>query len=79
LSHGIDQLGQRYAYDFVRIDKERDGWKVCRSSMLRYQLLGAPLSDFYAWGAPIHAPFAGSISRTSGTPGTRRRLTFTSN
>ena len=60
-SHGTDQLGQRYAYDFVRIDSEHEGWKFCRRSMRRYYFVGAPLDDFYAWGAPIHAPFDAQV------------------
>lgn len=64
-SHGTDQLGQRYAYDFVRIDREHEGWKFCRASMRRYHVLGAPLDDFYAWGAPIHAPFDATVVAAS--------------
>jgi len=60
-SHGTDQLGQRYAYDFVRIDGDRPGWMLCRGSIWRYVILGAPLETFYAWGAPIHAPFSGTV------------------
>jgi hypothetical protein len=64
-SHGTDQLGQRFAYDFVRIDKEHEGWKFCRTSMRRYHFLGAPLENFYAWGAPIHAPFDARVVAAS--------------
>jgi hypothetical protein len=60
-SHGTDQLGQRYAYDFLRIDREREGWKYCRAPAWRYHLVGVPLSDSFGWGAPIHAPFSGTV------------------
>src|SRR5262245_3510221 len=60
-SHGTDQLAQRYAYDFVRIDAGRPGWNFCRASSSRYLVLGAPIDTFYAWGAPIHAPFDGTV------------------
>lgn len=60
-SHGTDQLGQRYAYDFMRIERERRGWKFHRSPTWRYNLFGVPLNDCYAWGQPIHAPFAGVV------------------
>ena len=60
-SHGTDQLGQRFAFDFLRIENDEPGWKWCRSPMWRYLLAGAPISDFYAWGEPIHAPFAGTV------------------
>jgi hypothetical protein len=61
-SHGTDQLAQRYAYDFLRIERDRKGWKFCRASMPRYQILGVPLEDCYGWAAPIHAPFGGTIA-----------------
>lgn len=60
-SHGTDQLGQRFAYDFLRIDAGHEGWKFCRRSLRRYYLLGTPLADCYGWSQPIHAPFAGTV------------------
>jgi len=61
-SHGVDQLGQRYAYDFLRIDREQEGWKFCRDSMWLYHAVGAPLDSCYGWGEPIHAPFGGTVA-----------------
>ena len=73
-SHGTDQLGQRYAYDFMRIDRESEGWKFCRSTLRRYHLVGVRLDECYAWGQPIHAPFAGTVvTARDGWP-ERRRL-----
>jgi murein DD-endopeptidase MepM/ murein hydrolase activator NlpD len=63
-SHGTDMLGQRYAYDFMRIERLPKGWKYCHASGWRYNLRGAPLADCYAWGRPIYAPFAGSVVTT---------------
>ncbi len=60
-SHGTDALGQRYAYDFLRIEKERKGFKFFRASMLRYFLFGVQLDNCYGWSEPIHAPFAGTV------------------
>ena len=37
-SHGTDQLGQRYAYDFMRIERNPGGWKFHRASTRRYHL-----------------------------------------
>ena len=51
-SHGTDQLGQRFAYDFLRIERDKPGWKFCRASMARYHAFGVPLRDCYAWGQP---------------------------
>jgi murein DD-endopeptidase MepM/ murein hydrolase activator NlpD len=60
-SHGTDQLGQRYAYDFLRIDRQAKGWKFYPASGLRYYIAGVPLADCYGWAEPIHAPFTGSV------------------
>lgn len=60
-SHGTDQLAQRYAYDFMRIDRTRRGWKFCRAPVVRSLLLGAPLEQCYGWSAPIYAPFSGTV------------------
>ena len=60
-SHGTNQLGQTYAYDFVRIEKERKGLKFFRGSMLRYFLFGVKLDECYGWSEPIFAPFSGMV------------------
>lgn len=60
-SHGTDQFGQRYAYDFMRIEKERAGWKFCRAPKWRYHLIGVSLENCYGWAEPIFAPFAGMV------------------
>lgn len=60
-SHGTDQLGQRYAFDFVRVDRSRGGWKFYSGPVARSVLLGARLKDCYGWAAPIHAPFDGTV------------------
>lgn len=61
-SHGTDQLGQRFAFDFLRIENDQPGWKWCRRPIWRYLIMGAPICDFYAWGAAIHAPFSGAVA-----------------
>ena len=61
-SHGTDQLGQRYAYDFLRIERNQKGSKFCRPSMHRYHLVGVSLDSCYGWAEPIHAPFGGTIA-----------------
>ncbi|GEM_PF-148127 len=60
-SHGTDMLGQRYAYDFVRIDKEQDGWKFFRAPTWQSNLVGVTLDDCYGWAEPIYAPFEGAV------------------
>jgi hypothetical protein len=59
-SHGTDILGQRFAYDFIRIDR-RKGWHVHPASSLRANLIGFPVREAYAWGQPVHMPFDGEI------------------
>ncbi|MFE7846207.1 M23 family metallopeptidase [Microbacterium sp. NPDC057407] len=59
-SHGVDILGQRYAFDFVRVD-HRPGVHVHPASTLRTSTLGARTRECYAWGAGIHAPFDGEV------------------
>ncbi len=60
-SHGTNQLGQRFAYDFLRIDRQSRGWKFHRKPVLRSLLLGAALEDCLGWSAPIHSPFSGTV------------------
>lgn len=59
-SHGVDLLGQRYAFDFVRVD-DRPGVHVHPASTLRAATLGARTRECYAWGAGIHSPFDGEV------------------
>ena len=59
-SHGTDMLGQRFAYDFVRVDR-RKGWHIHPAGGLRSNLIGFPIRETYAWGQPIHMPFDGVI------------------
>lgn len=73
-SHGTDQLAQTYAYDFVRIEKERKGLTFFRGSMLRYFLVGVRLDECYGWSAPIFAPFSGTVVAAKDAWPERKRL-----
>ena len=59
-SHGTDMLGQRFAFDFIRVDR-RKGRHIHPASGLRSNLLGFPIRETYAWGQPVHMPFDGEI------------------
>jgi hypothetical protein len=59
-SHGVDALGQRYAYDFLLVD-ERPGEHFFPGGAVAGALTGVRARDCYAWGAPIHAPFDGEV------------------
>lgn len=61
-SHGTDMLGQRYAYDLVKVDRRR-GVHVGPGGSVRSLLLGMRTRDCYAWGAAVHAPFDGEVVR----------------
>lgn len=60
-SHGTDQLGERYAFDFLQVDWGRKGRPFYRTSSLHYLLLGVPLDGCYCWGQEVYAPCAGEI------------------
>ncbi|GAA1055837.1 hypothetical protein GCM10017608_15070 [Agromyces luteolus] len=72
-SHGTDLLGQRYAYDFVRVDA-RPGRHEHPGSPWRVAAAGAVTSEFHAWGAPIHAPFDGEVVAASDGMAERDRV-----
>ena len=72
-SHGTDMLGQRFAYDFIRVDR-RKGWHVHPAGTLRSNLVGFPVRECYAWGQPIHMPFDGQIVEAVDGIGERSRI-----
>jgi murein DD-endopeptidase MepM/ murein hydrolase activator NlpD len=54
-------LGQRYAFDFIRVDERRRS-HYHPASLLRTLVLGVPTRECYAWGAPIHAMLDGEVA-----------------
>lgn len=60
-SHGVDLLGERYAYDFVGVDPYSPSNRFYRPNPLWYLLLGVRLRDCYGWGAPIYSATAGVV------------------
>jgi hypothetical protein len=58
-SHGTNFLGQRFAYDFVRLDGT--GSRFAKSSALRHFCSYAPAAHFFAWDEPVFAAFAGTV------------------
>src|SRR5687768_2679459 len=61
-SHGTDYFGQRYAYDFVRVDAQ--GFSCPPGTMLQHLTVGAPVDAFYSWAEPITAAFSGRVILT---------------
>ncbi|MEW6624905.1 MAG: M23 family metallopeptidase [Bacillota bacterium] len=60
-SHGTDQLGQRYAFDFLQINWDKKGMHFFNASQLRYFFFGVPLDKCYCWGKEVYAPCDGRI------------------
>ena len=60
-SHGTDQLGERYAFDFLQVDWSRSGKPFYNVSPLHYFIFGVPLDDCYCWGKEVYAPFDGLV------------------
>ena len=59
-SHGTDMLGQRYAFDLVRID-DRKGFHLHPAGTLRSYVVGGRTRECYGWGQPVHAAFDGEV------------------
>lgn len=60
-SHGTNQLGTRYAYDFVQVDWSKKGYPAYRVSLSKYLFFGVPLNEYYCWGQEIYAPCDGVV------------------
>ena len=60
-SHGTDMLGERYAYDFVRVDSGSRPIRFYRPSPLHYIVLGVHLQDCFGWGQPIFSATDGIV------------------
>lgn len=60
-SHGTDQLGERYAFDFMQVDWARTGRPFYKTNLLRYLFNGVPLNKCYGWGQEVYAPCDGEI------------------
>jgi murein DD-endopeptidase MepM/ murein hydrolase activator NlpD len=63
-SHGTNQLGERYAFDFLQVDWARTGRPFYHTSLLRYLFFGVPLDKCYCWGQEVYAPCDGEIIKT---------------
>jgi murein DD-endopeptidase MepM/ murein hydrolase activator NlpD len=76
-------LGQRYAYDFVKVDWSKNKKKQKPSPSVtwgfsvkawRYFLLGVPLAQWYGWGQDVYAPCDGKIVTAANYVKERQRL-----
>jgi len=69
-SHGTDMLGQRYAFDLLKVD-DRPGTRFHPAGWLRGNLIGGRTSECYAWDEPIHAPLDGEVVQAADGMGER--------
>jgi len=60
-SHGTNQFGLRFAFDFLQVDWEKRRKPFYSTSFLRYFFFGIPLNKSYCWGKEIYAPCDGEI------------------
>ena len=60
-SHGTNQLGTRYAYDFIKVDWNRMGTPAYRVGVMQYLFSGVKLSDYYCWGQEVYSPCDGIV------------------
>jgi murein DD-endopeptidase MepM/ murein hydrolase activator NlpD len=54
-------LGERYAYDFVRMAPGFKPMRFYQPSPLQYLVLGVRLEDCFGWGQPIFSATAGIV------------------
>lgn len=73
-SHGTDQLGERYAFDFLQGDWARKGAPFYQTSLPRYLCLGVRLNQCYGWGREVYAPCDGEIMKAEDGYRERRRV-----
>lgn len=73
-SHGTDQLGERYAFDFLQVDWTRRGMPFYQVSLLQYLFSGVPLNKCYGWGREIYAPCDGEIVKAEDGYKERQRV-----
>lgn len=77
-SHGSDQLGQTFAFDFLQVNWNKKGMHFYDASLLRYLLFGVPLKKNYCWGKNIHAPCNGRIVKCEDGLNERKIVHFVS-
>lgn len=58
-SHGTDFFGQRFAYDFARLNTSGSGFS--RRTGFRHFIYYVPAADFFAWDESIFSAFSGTV------------------
>ena len=60
-SHGTNQLGTRFAYDFIQVDWDKKGLPAYSVNFLQYLIWGVSLDDYYCYGQEVYAPCDGTV------------------
>ena len=61
-SHGTDYFGQRYAFDFVRMDPTATWfYRGEISALARHVTTGIPASEFFCWDEPVRSVSSGRV------------------
>jgi hypothetical protein len=60
-SHGTEQFGQKYAFDFIQLNWVKKGLRFYNTSKIRYSIFGVPLKKCICWGQNVYAPCDGKI------------------
>jgi hypothetical protein len=75
-SHGTNEFGVTYAYDFVRIEKRYGIKKFYNSSLTKYLLKGVPLEECFGWGKDIFSPCDAEIVKVEDGVNERERVSL---
>lgn len=75
-SHGTDMLGQRYAYDFMRVNWEKKQRYFFKTGIRSYLFPGIPLEKCLGWSENIYAPCDGKIIEAKNGCKERQRVHF---
>lgn len=71
-SHGTDQLGQRYAYDFIKLDVGRRRYH--KGSPFQLWTVGVKVTDCYGYGQHVIAPFDSEVVEVMDGLDERKRI-----
>ena len=71
-SHGTDYFGQRYAYDFARIENH----KYYPASVLSHLFRNVPSSSFHCWDQPVHSCCRGVVTTAADGWPDRARVNY---
>ena len=63
-SHGTDMLGQRYAFDFIRISRKPLMY-LSSKSVLHHAFGRVSVKECFGWAQPVYSPCEGKVVTSS--------------